>query len=49
MPMSRPQKDSRRVMIVAGEASGDLHGSHLLRAAADAYPQLDFSGLEEKK
>ena len=49
MPMSRPQKDSRRVMIVAGEASGDLHGSHLLRAAADAYPQLDFFGVGGEK
>lgn len=33
------------MMIVAGEASGDLHGSNLLRAAAEAYPQISFSGV----
>ncbi len=32
-------------MIVAGEASGDLHGSHLLRAAAEYHPQLSFFGV----
>lgn len=32
-------------MIVAGESSGDLHGSHLLKAAASKYPDLFFFGV----
>lgn len=32
-------------MIVAGESSGDLHGSHLLKAAADKYPDISFFGV----
>ena len=35
----------RRVMIVAGESSGDLHGSHLIKAAAASYPDISFSGV----
>ena len=34
-----------RVMIVAGEASGDLHGSNLIKAAAECHPQLSFFGV----
>ncbi|MCK5912859.1 MAG: lipid-A-disaccharide synthase, partial [Desulfuromusa sp.] len=34
-----------RVMIVAGEASGDLHGSNLIKAAAEYHPQLSFFGV----
>ncbi len=36
---------SHRVMIVAGEASGDLHGSNLVLAAAEHQPQLSFFGV----
>ncbi len=32
-------------MIVAGEASGDLHGGNLIRAARDRYPELTFFGV----
>ncbi|MBW6509510.1 MAG: lipid-A-disaccharide synthase [Desulfuromonadales bacterium] len=32
-------------MIVAGESSGDLHGSNLLKAAADKYPNISFFGV----
>lgn len=32
-------------MIVAGEASGDLHGSHLVKALRELQPDLKFSGL----
>jgi len=32
-------------MIVAGEASGDLHGSRLVAAMLAANPQLHFSGI----
>lgn len=34
-----------RVMIVAGEASGDLHGSHLIAAALEKYPDFSFFGV----
>lgn len=36
---------NRNIMIVAGESSGDLHGSNLIRAAAEEYPQLRFFGV----
>jgi lipid-A-disaccharide synthase len=32
-------------MIVAGEASGDLHGSNLVRAVLDMAPSLSFFGM----
>lgn len=32
-------------MIVAGEASGDLHGSNLVKAALQLDPELRFSGI----
>jgi len=38
-----------QVLIVAGEASGDLHGGNLLRAAADAYPQISITGVGGNK
>jgi lipid-A-disaccharide synthase len=31
----------KRIYIIAGEASGDLHGSNLIRALFNEYPQLD--------
>lgn len=33
------------VMIVAGEASGDLHGANLVRAMRAIRPELQFSGM----
>jgi lipid-A-disaccharide synthase len=33
------------VMIVAGESSGDLHGSNLIKAAAENHPSLAFFGV----
>jgi len=36
-------------MIVAGEASGDLHGSNLVEAARSLNPDLDFYGLGGEK
>jgi len=33
------------VMIVAGETSGDLHGSHLVRAMCELDPDLQFRGI----
>ena len=38
-------KNKQRVMIVAGESSGDLHGSNLIQAAAANHPQLEFFGV----
>lgn len=43
--MPTASTDSKRILIVAGEASGDLHGGNLLRAAAALYPRLSFYGV----
>jgi len=43
---SRPEK---RILIVAGEASGDLHGSNLMKAAAEHHPHLSFFGVGGEK
>ena len=40
--------DSDQILIVAGEASGDLHGGHLVRALRDQHPQLRFEGVGGK-
>ncbi len=37
--------DSDQILIVAGEASGDLHGGHLVRAPKTRHPQLRFEGV----
>ncbi|MCF6266950.1 MAG: lipid-A-disaccharide synthase [Desulfuromusa sp.] len=42
-------EQSRNILIVAGEASGDLHGSNLIKVAADCQPQLSFFGVGGKK
>ncbi len=39
----------KRILIVAGESSGDLHGSNLIRAAKDHYPELSFYGVGGQK
>jgi lipid-A-disaccharide synthase len=36
---------SKRIMIIAGEASGDLHGSALVREALSLDPSLQFIGI----
>ncbi len=36
---------SKRVMIIAGETSGDFHGAHLVRAMRARAPQIDFAGI----
>lgn len=40
--------DSDQILIVAGEASGDLHGGHLVRALKAQQPQLRFEGVGGK-
>jgi lipid-A-disaccharide synthase len=37
--------DPRRTMVVTGEASGDLHGANLIRAAQGIDPELSFFGV----
>lgn len=41
------QPDSRvfKVMIVAGEASGDLHGAYLVQAMKEMMPNVSFCGV----
>lgn len=36
---------NRDIMIVTGEASGDLHGANLIRSLRSYNPQLRFSGM----
>lgn len=36
---------AKTIMIVAGEASGDLHGSNLVRAMQERHPHLVFYGM----
>ncbi|MEE8269801.1 MAG: lipid-A-disaccharide synthase [Nitrospinaceae bacterium] len=40
--------DSDQILIVAGEASGDLHGGHLVRALKAQHSQLQFEGVGGK-
>ena len=42
---STATENINNVMIVAGESSGDLHGSNLIKAAAEHYPHLRFFGV----
>lgn len=35
----------RHILIVAGESSGDLHGSHLISATLERYPEVRFAGV----
>ena len=45
---SRPP-DSKKIMIVAGEQSGDLHGSNLVKAMRRIDPTLLFYGIGGQK
>ena len=49
LPQSGENRASYRVMIVAGEASGDLHGSYLVRAMKEINPSLSFYGIGGEK
>jgi lipid-A-disaccharide synthase len=37
--------ESRKILIVAGEASGDLHGSNLIREIRNLNPQIQLFGI----
>lgn len=41
--------EPKRILIVAGEASGDLHGSSLLRELAEINPKLEAFGIGGNK
>ena len=45
MPVHRAAPGSGEVMIVAGEASGDMHGAALVEAMRALRPQLRFCGM----
>lgn len=45
MSKTPSQHPKRHVMIVAGEASGDLHGAHLVEALKKIHPHLAISGI----
>lgn len=41
----KPMNQPRRIFIIAGEASGDLHASNLVRAILKYHPDIKFEGL----
>jgi lipid-A-disaccharide synthase len=41
--------EQRRIMVVTGEASGDLHGAHLIEAARQMDPGVRFYGVGGKR
>lgn len=40
-----PPAETKRVMIIAGEASGDQHGAKVVAALGDRYPGISFTGI----
>ena len=38
-------KDETHFLIIAGEASGDIHGANLVQALLDIYPKACFTGM----
>ncbi|MFA4916032.1 MAG: lipid-A-disaccharide synthase [Syntrophales bacterium] len=44
-----PEINTRKIMIVAGEASGDLHGADLVKAMHGIDPALRFYGIGGKR
>lgn len=45
MPVPISAGRRKRIMIVAGEASGDFHGANLVRSMLDRDPRIDFYGM----
>ena len=39
------KKDEPHFLIIAGEASGDIHGANLVQALLDIYPKARFTGM----
>jgi len=44
-----PETTTRKIMIVAGEASGDMHGANLVKAMSRIDPALRFYGIGGKR
>jgi lipid-A-disaccharide synthase len=44
-----PRAANKKIMIVAGEASGDLHGAHVVRSMTRLDPTLRFYGVGGQK
>lgn len=44
-PALQPARDGTRILIVAGEASGDLHGGRLVEALRHLDPRLTLEGM----
>lgn len=49
MAIGSERSDLRRALIVTGEASGDLHGANLIKAAQKCDHQLTFFGVGGEK
>lgn len=47
--INKASLNQKRILIVAGESSGDLHGSNLIQAACRKYPDLSFYGVGGRK
>ncbi len=45
MTLPSPADGKKQVMIVTGEASGDMHGARLVRSMLDRNPALSFCGM----
>jgi len=43
------EKKSKKILVVAGEASGDLHASHLVKAMLEMEPGLQFYAMGGEK
>ena len=43
--MEGAPREPKRIVLVAGEASGDLHGSHLVRELRRRDPTLEISAV----
>ena len=35
----------KKIVVIAGEDSGDLHGSHLIREIKNSNPNFEFHGI----
>jgi len=44
-PALSPQPATRRILLVAGEDSGDAHGADVVSALRDRAPQLEVFGV----
>lgn len=46
---SHPQKILKKILVIAGETSGDQHGAHLVEGIKQLYPQAYFLGIGGEK